>query len=308
MDLSGQERFEKIIEPYYNKSQGIIILYDISNKDSFLHIKHWIDNLNKYIENAFIGILVGNKCDLGNREVSEEEGKILANALGLKYIETSAKTGQNIDKLFYILTEDILKMEQKKNIYYKPPLKVDDENYFYSNLINQIKEEKSNNQKLKDKIIELEKLLNEEKFKNNKLEEKLKKLEEEFKKLNNLDKNLDNNINSKESLMKIILEKDKEINELKIKLSRFPFELKEGEKLMTVNFISADQKVQHYSVICKNTDTFNVLEKKLYEDYKEFYETENYFTFNGKKIHKLKNLDENNIKNNDIIMLNVIEF
>ena len=68
----------------------------------------------------------------------------MANALGLKYIETSAKTGQNIDKLFYILTEDILKMEQKKNIYYKPPLKVDDENYFNSNLINQIKEEKSN--------------------------------------------------------------------------------------------------------------------------------------------------------------------
>ena len=77
---------------------------------------------------------------------------------------------------------------------------------------------------------------------------------------------------------------------------------------MTVNFISADQKVQHYSLICKNTDTFNVLEKKLYEDYKEFYETENYFTFNGKKIHKLKSLDENNIRNNDIIMLNVIEF
>ena len=73
--------------------------------------------MNKYIENAFIGILVGNKYDLGNREVSEEEGKILANALGLKYIETSAKTGQNIDKLFYILTEDILKMEQKKKIF-----------------------------------------------------------------------------------------------------------------------------------------------------------------------------------------------
>ena len=238
--------------------------------------------MNKYSENAFIGILVGNKCDLGNREVSEEEGKILANALGLKYIETSAKTGQNIDKLFYILTEDILKMEQEKNnINYKPPLKIYDENDFYINLINQIKEEKSNNEKLKDKIIELEKLLNEEKFKNNKLEEKLKKLEEEFKKLNNLD----NNIDSKESLMKIILEKDKEINELKIKLSRFPFELKEGEKLMTVNFISADQKVQHYSLICKNTDTFN-----------------------GNKIHKLKSLDENNIRNNDIIMLNVIEF
>ena len=105
-------------------------------------------------------------------------------------------------------------MEQEKNnINYKPPLKIYDENDFYINLINQIKEEKSNNQKLKDKIIELEKILNEEKVKNNKLEEKLKKLDEEFKKLNNLEKNLDNNIDSKESLMKIILEKDKEIND-----------------------------------------------------------------------------------------------
>ena len=69
-------------------------------------------------------------------------------------------------------------MEQEKNnINYKPPLKIYDENDFYINLINQIKEEKSNNQKLKDKIIELEKILNEEKVKNNKLEEKLKKLE-----------------------------------------------------------------------------------------------------------------------------------
>ena len=270
-DASGQERFETITVAYYKGSHGIIILYDISNKNSFLHIKHWIDNINKYTNDVFIvGILVGNKCDLGNREVSEEEGKILANTLGLKYIEISAKTGQNVDNLFYNLTEEILKMEQEKiNINYKPPLKIDDENYFNTNLPNQIKEEKSNNQKLKEKIIELEKQLEIEKAKNNKLEEKLKKFE-----------NLDKNIDSKESLMKIILEKDKEINELKIKLSRFPFELKEGEKLMTVNFISADQKVQHYSVICKNTDSFNVLEKKLYEDYKEFYETDNYFTFN----------------------------
>ena len=107
--------------------------------------------------------------------------------------------------------------------------------------------------------------------------------------------------------MKTILEKDKELNELKQKLSRYPFELKEGEKLMTVNFGSIDQKIQNFSVICKNTDTFRVIEKKLYENYKEFYETENYFTFNGKKVHKYKSLDENNIKNNDIIMLNTIE-
>ena len=52
---------------------------------------------------------------------------------------------------------------------------------------------------------------------------------------------------------------------------------------MTINFISFDQKVNNYSIICKNTDIFNNIEKKLYDEFKEFYETENYFTVNGKK-------------------------
>ena len=76
---------------------------------------------------------------------------------------------------------------------------------------------------------------------------------------------------------------------------------------MTVNFSSVDQKLHNYSLLCKNTDIFNTLEKKLYEDYKEYYETENYFTVNGKKIQKLKSLKENKIHNNDVIMLNIID-
>ena len=77
---------------------------------------------------------------------------------------------------------------------------------------------------------------------------------------------------------------------------------------MTVNFSSVDQKLQNYSILSKNTDIFNTLEKKLYEDYKEFYETENYFTVNGKKINKSKSLKENEIHNNDVIMLNIYDF
>jgi len=77
--------------------------------------------------------------------------------------------------------------------------------------------------------------------------------------------------------------------------------------MLTVNFISSEQKINNYSIICKNTDIFNYLEKKLYEEYKEFYDTENYFTVNGKKIHKLKSLDENQIKNNDVIVLNTLD-
>ena len=159
--------------------------------------------------------------------------------------------------------------------------------------------------KSEKKIKELEDKLNKEKNKNESLEQKIKKLVSE-KKIND-NKNNKDNPDSKESLINLILEKDRELNELKKKLSRYPFELNEGEKMMTVNFLSGNQKIQNYSLICKNSDSFSVLEKKLYEDFKEFYESENYFTVNGNKIHKLKSLDENKIKNNDVIILNVID-
>ena len=112
---------------------------------------------------------------------------------------------------------------------------------------------------------------------------------------------------SKDSLLNALLNKDKEIEELKLKLSRYPFELNEGEKLMTINFESFDEQLKNYSIICKNTDNFNKIEKKLYDDYNEYYNVENYFTINGNKIHKFKSLDENKINNNDIIVLNMID-
>ena len=119
-------------------------------------------------------------------------------------------------------------------------------------------------------------------------------------------KEIANILNSKEELNKIIQEKDRKLKGLELKLSRYPLELNEGEKLMTINFSTIDRRIQNYSIICKNTDIFNNIEKRLYEDYEEYYDTENYFTINGKKINKCKNLEENNIHNNDAIILNII--
>ena len=76
----------------------------------------------------------------------------------------------------------------------------------------------------------------------------------------------------------------------------------EGEQLMTVIFISEDQKV-HYSFICKKTDKFQDLESKLYKIYPEYSKTDNHFAVNGRTITQSKNLDENEIKNSDIITL-----
>ena len=121
---------------------------------------------------------------------------------------------------------------------------------------------------------EKEKELNEQKNLNKILSQKIKNLQ------NNSMTN-DNKENLYQ-LMEEIREKDKEIKELK---SNLPFEISKGEKLMSVIFISFDQKI-HYSVICKNTDKFNRLENVLYnvEEYKEYLNSENYFLLNGNKI------------------------
>ena len=124
------------------------------------------------------------------------------------------------------------------------------------------------------------------------LKEKLKILEEE----NFLMKQ---KLNVNQFSMKI-LELFQEIKELKSKLS---FDLEKNEKLMTVIFTTFDNKL-HYAVICKNTHIFNIIENMLYKKYPEYLESDNYFTANGKKINKYKSLEENEIKNSDIIILN----
>ncbi len=98
-----------------------------------------------------------------------------------------------------------------------------------------------------------------------------------------------------------------QLEELKAKLARYPFELLPGEKMMSIIFSSLKLDV-HYSVICKNTDKFVNVEMKLYNDYPEYNEGEdNFFTVNGRKILKYKTLEENDIKNSDVILLNKME-
>ena len=79
--------------------------------------------------------------------------------------------------------------------------------------------------------------------------------------------------------------------------------MKPGENIYAINFTSIDQKIGHYAIACKNTDIFARLEEKLYEDYPEYKDKETYFLKNGIKIKRFKSLDENNIKDNDILML-----
>ena len=175
-----------------------------------------------------------------------------------------------------------------------------------SELKMELDKEKNKNKELIKKINKIEKELNEEKNKNKILEQNISKLKNELNNLLKKPKKIENKILEKETLYETILEKDKEIKDLKLKLSRYPVELNEGEELMSLIFISVDQKL-NCSIICKNTDKFNKVETKLYDYYPEYTENENYFTFNGIKINKYKTLEENKIKNNNVVILNTID-
>lgn len=107
-DSAGQERFRNITSSYYRNCHGIIIVYDITNRESFTKVSEWIEEVKRYVPNAPL-MLIGNKCDLEDkRQVQTVEGEDLAKRLGLVFVETSAKSSRNIDQAFTTLSEKLI--------------------------------------------------------------------------------------------------------------------------------------------------------------------------------------------------------
>ena len=100
-DTAGQERFRTITTSYYKGAHAILIVFDITEKDSFEHVKNWMADIDKFAKQGVLRILVGNKCDLEHqRAVTKEWANELAGKYGIKYVETSAKETVNIEQLF----------------------------------------------------------------------------------------------------------------------------------------------------------------------------------------------------------------
>ena len=158
--------------------------------------------------------------------------------------------------------------------------------------------------KLEGKINKLNIQLLEEQKKNAILNEensKLKKQIEELNiKINNLHIQINPKIFSNSIKMNELYQKKADLQE---KLNRFPFILKKNEKLMSIIFSSVGQNI-HYSIVCKNTDDLNKLERELYREYPQFSETDNYFMCKGKVINKFHTFESNHIKNGDVILVN----
>ena len=114
-DTAGQERFRNVTKSYFQSSHGLLVVYDITDKESFEKINFWIENIkNNAPENTKV-ILAGNKCDLANqRQVSVEEGENYAKKLNIKFFESSALNGTNVNELFFYLANEIYKDDKTK--------------------------------------------------------------------------------------------------------------------------------------------------------------------------------------------------
>lgn len=107
-DTAGQERFKTITSSYYKGAHGIILVYDITDRQSFKDVENWLSEVEKFANENVVKLLVGNKCDLeSQRQVTFAQGKEFADSLGVKFIETSAKNAINVDKAFFTLAEEI---------------------------------------------------------------------------------------------------------------------------------------------------------------------------------------------------------
>ncbi|KAL4608476.1 ras-related protein Rab-39A-like [Arapaima gigas] len=108
-DTAGQERFRSITRSYYRNSVGGLLVFDLTNRRSFQHLKNWLDEARMHMQPfQTVFLLVGHKCDLAHlRQVTREEAEKTAFAFGMKYIETSAKDGLNVEESFTLLTRDI---------------------------------------------------------------------------------------------------------------------------------------------------------------------------------------------------------
>ncbi|XP_038984287.1 ras-related protein RABA5c-like [Phoenix dactylifera] len=114
-DTAGQERFRAVTSAYYRGAVGALVVYDISRRSTFDSVPRWLHELDTHSDTTVARMLVGNKCDLANiREVSVEDGRSLAEAEGLFFIETSALDSTNVKAAFEIVIKEIYNNVSRK--------------------------------------------------------------------------------------------------------------------------------------------------------------------------------------------------
>ena len=113
-DTAGQERYKAITSAYYKGAKGAFIVYDITRKNTFETVNKWVSDITAAADKKITLILIGNKNDLEDqRQVTKEVGEEKAKELGLAFMETSACSGENLDKAFQMMINEIYKKYQE---------------------------------------------------------------------------------------------------------------------------------------------------------------------------------------------------
>ena len=127
-DTAGQERFRNVISSYFKGAHGILLIYDITAKDSFKELENWLGEVERNANSQVLKILIGNKCDLEDRrEISKDEGEAFAMRNGMQFMETSAKLNTNVNEAFEALAKIMVESSNKRNAinFEKKTIKVD---------------------------------------------------------------------------------------------------------------------------------------------------------------------------------------
>ncbi|KAJ3097172.1 GTP-binding protein of the rab [Phlyctochytrium bullatum] len=107
-DTAGQERFRTITSTYYRGAHGIIVVYDVTDQDTFNNVKQWLQEIDRYASEGVNKLLVGNKSDLVAKKVVDyNAAKEFADQLQIPFLETSAKNSSNVEQAFLTMAKQI---------------------------------------------------------------------------------------------------------------------------------------------------------------------------------------------------------
>ena len=106
-DTAGQERFRTITQSYYRSADAIVLVFDLGAIQTFNNLPDWLSEVERYAGTSVHHILIGNKCDLNEREVNSDVANSFSRDKSMPYLETSAKNSENIDELFQRLAKTL---------------------------------------------------------------------------------------------------------------------------------------------------------------------------------------------------------
>ena len=111
-DTAGQEKFQSLTKGFFRNAQGIMVVYDVTNVETYENLKYWTQSIKTHMGSdidKISVIIIGNKIDSKDREVNKKEAESYCSELGYPYFETSAKTGENVNETIRYLVMEVLR-------------------------------------------------------------------------------------------------------------------------------------------------------------------------------------------------------